>query len=432
MEGWTKYKIGNLCSISSSKRIFAKEYQSSGIPFFRGKEIIEKQKGEHVSTELYISKSRYDEIKNKFGVPKEGDMLLTSVGTLGIPYIVKNEIFYFKDGNLTWFTDFKEINSKFLYYWFLSPIAKNTIEAKAIGSTQKALTIDALSKFEIDVPNIDTQNRIVSILSSLDDKIELNRHINENLEQQAQALFKSWFVDFEPFKDGKFVDSELGKIPEGWKVGTFKDIIHSTLSGDWGKESKQGNHTQKVFCIRGADIPNIKRGDKGNMPTRFIIEKNFQSKALMDGDMVIEISGGSPTQATGRACRISHGLLDKYNHSIVCTNFCRAIKPLSQYSSFLYYMWEMFYNQGIMFSYENGTTGIKNLDINGLIQKEPIIIPPVEIALEFEKITQIYYERIQSNGVESEKLSQLRDTLLPRLMSGELKISDIENKKLQE
>ena len=424
MEGWTKYKIGNLCSISSSKRIFAKEYQSSGIPFFRGKEIIEKQKGEHVSTELYISKSRYDEIKNKFGVPKEGDMLLTSVGTLGIPYIVKNEIFYFKDGNLTWFTDFKEINSKFLYYWFLSPIAKNTIEAKAIGSTQKALTIDALSKFEIDVPNIDTQNRIVSILSSLDDKIELNRHINENLEQHAQALFKSWFVDFEPFKDGKFVDSELGKIPEGWQVGTFKDIIHSTLSGDWGKECKQGNHIQKVFCIRGADIPNIKRGDKGNMPTRFIIEKNFQSKALMDGDMVIEVSGGSPTQATGRACRISRGLLDKYNHSIVCTNFCRAIKPLSQYSSFLYYMWEMFYNQGIMFSYENGTTGIKNLDINGLIQKEPIIIPPVEIALEFEKITQIYYEKIQSNGVESEMLSQLRDTLLPRLMSGKLEIKD--------
>ena len=122
MEEWKTYKIGNLCSISSSKRIFAKEYQSSGIPFFRGKEIIEKQKGESVSTELYISKSRYDEIKNKFGVPKEGDMLLTSVGTLGIPYIVKNETFYFKDGNLTWFTDFKEINSKFLYYWLKSEI----------------------------------------------------------------------------------------------------------------------------------------------------------------------------------------------------------------------------------------------------------------------------------------------------------------------
>lgn len=320
------------------------------------------------------------------------------------------------------------VDIKYLFYLMSSL----DLHHQHIGGAQPLMTQDIIGGFKVFIPSLNIQEKIASFLSSLDDKIELNRRINENLEQQAQALFKSWFVDFEPFKDGKFVDSELGMIPEGWKVGTFKDIIHSILSGDWGKECKQGNYTQKVFCIRGADIPNIKRGDKGNMPTRFIIEKNFQSKALMDGDMVIEVSGGSPTQATGRACRISHGLLDKYNHSIVCTNFCRAIKPLSQYSSFLYYMWEMFYNQGIMFSYENGTTGIKNLDINGLIQKEPIIIPPVEIALEFEKITQIYYERIQSNGVESEKLSQLRNTLLPRLMSGELKISDIENKRLQE
>lgn len=328
--------------------------------------------------------------------------------------------------------DEKKVNPRILKYYTHSKPYFDWIHSFDTGGTRGNINAKTYGAMPILLPPRTLQDKIVSILSSLDDKIELNRRINENLEQQAQALFKSWFVDFEPFKDGKFVDSELGRIPEGWKVGTFKDIIHSTLSGDWGKECKQGNHTQKVFCIRGADIPNIKRGDKGNMPTRFIIEKNFQSKALMDGDLVIEVSGGSPTQATGRACRISRGLLDKYNHSIVCTNFCRAIKPLSQYSSFLYYMWEMFYNQGIMFSYENGTTGIKNLDINGLIQKEPIIIPPVEIALEFEKITQIYYEKIQSNGVESEKLSQLRDTLLPRLMSGELKISDIDNKNLQE
>lgn len=185
MEQWRYYKIGDICSISSSKRIFAKEYQSSGVPFYRGKEIIEKQKGENVSTELYISESRYNEIKDKCGVPIEGDLLLTSVGTLGIPYIVKNERFYFKDGNLTWFSDFRGINSKFLYYWFLSPMAKNTIETKSIGSTQKALTIDALSKFEISIPDINMQNKIVSILASLDDKIELNRRINDNLAKIA-------------------------------------------------------------------------------------------------------------------------------------------------------------------------------------------------------------------------------------------------------
>lgn len=366
------------------------------------------------------------------GFPKNGDVILTTEAPLG-------EVAQLDDKKIALAQRIvclrgKEgvLDNTFLKYFLLSSLGQARLKARETGTTVTGIKQSELKEVLIDYPPYKYQKQITSILKSLDDKIELNRRINENLEQQAQALFKSWFVDFEPFKDGKFVDSELGMIPEGWRVGTFKDIIHSTLSGDWGKECKQGNYIQKVFCIRGADIPNIKRGDKGNMPTRFIIEKNFQSKALMDGDMVIEVSGGSPTQATGRACRISRGLLDKYNHSIVCTNFCRAIKPLSQYSSFLYYMWEMFYNQGIMFSYENGTTGIKNLDINGLIQKEPIIIPPVEIALEFKKITQIYYEKIQSNGVESEKLSQLRNTLLPRLMSGELKISDIDNKNLQE
>ena len=192
MEEWKEYRLGELCSISSSKRIFAEEYKSFGIPFYRGKEIIEKQKGTNISTELYISESRYEEIKNKFGVPQKGDMLLTSVGTLGIPYIIKDETFYFKDGNLTWFYNFNGINSKFLYYWFLSPTGKNTIEVNAIGSTQKALTIDTLSKIRINIPNFKIQNKIVAILSSLDEKIELNRRINGNLEQRSlpQILVK--------------------------------------------------------------------------------------------------------------------------------------------------------------------------------------------------------------------------------------------------
>lgn len=311
------------------------------------------------------------------------------------------------------------VDTKFLYY---------NLKNKGIrgdGSAIPQITIPMIKKEIVSIPNIHAQKKIAEILSSIDDKIELNCRINKNLEQQAQALFKSWFVDFEPFKDGKFVDSELGMIPEGWKVGTLFDIIKNTISGDWGKEHSQGNHIRKVFCIRGADIPDIKIGHKGNMPTRFILEKNYQSKVLIDGDVVIEISGGSPTQSTGRACRISNRLLDKYNNSIICTNFCKAIKPLSGYSSFLYYIWEMLYNQGVMFSYENGTTGIKNLDMNGFIQKEQIIIPPIRIATDFEKMIKVFYDKIQSNGMESERLAHLRDTLLPKLMSGELKINDL-------
>ncbi|MEG1725987.1 MAG: hypothetical protein RR313_11385, partial [Anaerovoracaceae bacterium] len=262
-------------------------------------------------------------------------------------------------------------------------------------------------------------------LKSLDDKIELNRRINDNLEQQAQALFKSWFVDFEPFKDGKFIDSELGLIPEGWRVGTLSELIISMISGDWGKDVSQGNFTKEVFCIRGADIPDIKTGNRGKMPSRYILEKNHANKTLESRNLVVEISGGSPTQSTGRICRVSKHLLDRYNNSLICTNFCKAIKPTPEYSSYIYYMFEWLYNLGVMFSYENGTTGIKNLDLNGLLQKEAIVIPSRNAAFLFAKTEEVFNAKIQSNGSESEHLSKLRDTLLPKLMSGELKINDL-------
>jgi len=184
MEEWKKYKLRELCIISSSKRIFAEEYRSEGVPFFRGKEIIEKQKGVDISEKLYISEKRFDEIKTAFGVPEPGDMLLTSVGTLGVPYIVKpNERFYYKDGNLTCFSHFKGLSNRYLYYWILSPEGKSNISAKSIGSTQKALTIEALKDFQITLPSIQEQEKISDLLYTLDQKIELNTRINHNLPQ---------------------------------------------------------------------------------------------------------------------------------------------------------------------------------------------------------------------------------------------------------
>lgn len=422
MEEWKEYKLGNLCSISSSKRIFADEYQLSGIPFYRGKEIIEKQKGEPITNELYISEDRYNEIKDKYGTPQRGDMLLTSVGTLGIPYIVKDEKFYFKDGNLTWFYNFRGINNVYLYYWFLSPTAQYLINAKAIGSTQKALTIETLKKFDLIIPPIDVQNQIVAILKSFDDKIECNQLINDNLEQQAQALFKSWFADFEPFKDGEFVESEIGMIPKGWTVGVYDDIILETISGDWGKEKAESNYTHKVACIRGCDFQDIKNGLRGKTPERFILEKNFQNKQFCDKDMLVEISGGTATVSTGRVCPVSQQLIDKYNGDVVCTNFCRLVRPKKGYGAYLYYSWFNKYNNKVMFGYENGTSGIKNFRIKDFTSIEPVVLPPLEKIQEFQNVIDSIQKQIQTRGTESQNLAQLRDTLLPRLMSGELKV----------
>ena len=232
------------------------------------------------------------------------------------------------------------------------------------------------------------------------------------MQEQTQTVFKEWFID----------------NPESstWTSGTFSDLVISTLGGDWGKEKETGNYTEQVYCIRGADIPEVKAGNKGKMPTRFILPKNYASKQLVADDIVVEISGGSPTQSTGRVASISQSLLDRYDKGMVCTNFCRALKPKDGYTMFIYYYWQYLYDRGIFFLYENGTTGIKNLDINGFLENEEIILPPKDLVDKFDEFCQITFNEIYKNGINTEKLEEIRDVLLPCLMSGELDVSELE------
>ena len=279
-------------------------------------------------------------------------------------------------------------------------------------SAQPGLSVKVLSQQEIDLPDLECQKKVSMVLSLLEKKISLNEMINRNLSEQAQAVFKEWFVD----------NPESAK----WKQGTFSDLVISTLGGDWGKEEKEGNYTEQVYCVRGADIPEVKEGNKGKMPTRFILPKNYAAKQLVAGDIVVEISGGSPTQSTGRVASISQSLLDRYDKGMVCTNFCRAIKPKDGYSMFIYYYWQYLYERGIFFSYENGTTGIKNLDIKGFLENEEIIIPPKDLVDKFDALCQTIFNEIFKNGISTEKLAETRDALLPRLISGELDASELE------
>jgi type I restriction enzyme S subunit len=230
----------------------------------------------------------------------------------------------------------------------------------------------------------------------------------------AQAVFKSWFVDFEPWG---------GVMPDDWREGTFADIIDSTQGGDWGKDAPTGNNTQEVYCVRGADIPDVAAGNKGKMPVRYILPKNYLAKRLAVGNIVVEISGGSPTQSTGRCAYVSQALLNRYDKGMVCTNFCRAVKPKHGYSLLAYYYWKYVYSQDIMFAYENGTTGIKNLDITGFLETQDIVIPTFEVAERFNAQVQPLIEAIFSNGQQNETLATTRDALLPKLMSGELSVN---------
>lgn len=303
------------------------------------------------------------------------------------------------------------IEPLFLYY--LLKYNKDKIESMGSGTTFKEVSGTTMKNIVVSVPNDKIiQKKISLLLGSIDDKIENNNRINNNLEQQAQAIFKEWFID----------------NPENneWSTGTFSELIKSTLNGDWGKEAPTGNNTEKVYCIRGADIPEVKAGNKGKMPTRYILPKNYVAKQLTAGDIVVEISGGSPTQSTGRCTAITQSLLDRYDSGMVCSNFCKALKPKEGYSLFIYYYWQYMYGKGVFFSYENGTTGIKNLDFSGFIETETILIPPVDKVIAFDNFCNSIFNQIFANGKQNEHLAVFRDTLLPKLMSGELDVSNID------
>ncbi len=389
MTNWKTYKIGDLCKISSSKRIFAKEYKDSGIPFYRGKEIIEKQKGNKISTELYISKERYEEIKTKHGVPKKGDMLLTSVGTLGIPYIVQDEVFYFKDGNLTWFYDFDGLDSHYLYYWFLSPVGKMNIDSKAIGSTQKALTIETLSKFEISLPPLEEQRRIAGILGAIDDKIENNRRINTNLELQAQALFDEWFIA-NPSHLGVYSKAYLTDIANylnGLAMQKFRPLEDETgIPVLKIKELGQG------VCDESSDMCSP------------AIEKKY---VINDGDIIFSWSGTL--------------LVD-----IWCGGVCGLNQHLFKVTSDKYPQWFIYYwtkhhlAKFIRIAKDKAVTmgHIKRGDL----EASEVLIPDEKSFAEIDKVISPIFKAIVVNRIENRRLATLRDTLLPKLMNGEIKV----------
>jgi type I restriction enzyme S subunit len=200
MSRWKECKLGDVAEITSSKRIYYSEYVANGVPFFRSKEIIERFNRQNTSTELFIRRERFEEIRLKFGAPQEGDMLLTSVGTLGIPYLVqKEDEFYFKDGNLTWFRniDPKVIDKYYLYFYITSDVGQQKLYEASIGSTQPALTIIGLKNIDIFLPPLPEQRAIAGVLSSLDDKIDLLHRQNKTLEDMAETLFRQWFVEEE-------------------------------------------------------------------------------------------------------------------------------------------------------------------------------------------------------------------------------------------
>jgi len=322
------------------------------------------------------------------------------------------------------------------YNHFLKFLLQSNLKSllnAANGSTFPNLTSDILASFELSVPEEKTQKTISFFLQSIDSKIELNNRINFELEAMAKTLYDYWFVQFDfPDKHGKPYKTSGGKmvwneelkreIPEGWEVKLFSDWINNDKSGDWGKEQIEGNYTEKVYCIRGADINGLNGLGELKSPERYILEKNLH-KTLDPADLIVEISGGSPTQSTGRLAFITEETLARFDAPIICSNFCKAVtlKNKKQLFNFVYH-WKSIYDAGVLFGYEGKTSGIKNLLFESFVSSHYTVVPEMSATNKFYDFMEQLESKKQKNLKENQELTELRDWLLPMLMNGQAKV----------
>ena len=301
----------------------------------------------------------------------------------------------------------EDTDSEFLYY--LLKYNKDNIVSQGSGTTFAEVSGKTMKGIEVVVPKeVDDQRRIASILSSLDRKIELNNKINADLEEMAQTIFKNWFVDFEPFKDGKFVDSELGMIPEGWKVGCLGDMGTIVC----GKTPSKANSN-----YYGGDIPFIKIPD---MHGNVFVESS--EDRLTEHGSLSQIKKLIPPYSLMVSCIATVGLVSINTKPSHTNQQINTVIPHNK--SALFYLYQHIKNNE-EFLKNMGRGGTTTLNVNTKSFSNIRLLIPSETALEqFHKIVEGLFKKIELNMHESRTLSLLRDTLLPRLMSGELEVPE--------
>ena len=380
---------------------------------------------------------------NPLGIAKDDDYLkkgdLIFVRSNGNKTLVGRSLYINRDTSVLYsgFCIRARLNSDALDPLFIAYFSKTGFFKSAISSAA-GTNINNLNQgilSEVKIPNYsnDVQKAITSVLSVIDKRIELNNRINAELEAMAKTLYDYWFVQFDfPDANGKPYKTSGGKmvynptlkreIPEGWEVDTLASWIKSDKTGDWGKEEQEGNYTLQVDCIRGADINGLNGNGKIDAPNRFILQKN-DHKLLTPFDFVIEISGGSPTQSTGRMAYITDDVLGRFPHPLICSNFCKAISLHNKDLFYCFaYLWRNLYDNGILFGWEGKTSGIKNLLFDAFVTKHYAPAPPVHLAKKFFDFVDPLERKKQSLLKESSKLETLRDWLLPMLMNGQVTV----------
>ena len=294
------------------------------------------------------------------------------------------------------------INKTFLYWLMRTYQYQRFIAGSASGTTVKHTSPTLIKKFSFNLPPRFIQKKIASVLSVIDDKIELNTQINHNLEEQAKAIFKSWFVDFEPFQDGEFIDTELGQIPAGWRIGTLNEIADITMGQSPKGSSYNEDSVGTVFYQGRAEF-----SDRFPVRRLFTTEPKRMAEA---GDVLLSVRAPvGDMNIANESCCIGRGLA--------------AIHAKKAFSSFVFYTMHALKPELDKYNGEGTVFGCINKDA---LNSQKIIIPPDNIIFEFEQTASSLDRKYLAGFQENMRLTQLRDALLPKLMSGEIDVSEVE------
>ena len=396
MEEWKEYIVSDLGRIVTGKtpRTSIPENYGGKIPFLTPSDDLSgKYSPKTIKT---ITDTGLEEVKNCL-LPSKSICVSCIGSDLGKVVITKEPTVTNQQFNSIIPND--KNDADYIYY-LMTIVGKQLNYLSKTSTAVPIVNKSTFSSFRVKLPSKKIQHRIASILKSLDDKIEVNRKINENLEQQAQALFKSWFVDFEPFKDGEFVESELGMIPKGWRVGTLKEIADIIMGTSPSGSSYNTEGIGDVFYQGRAEFGF--RFPKRNMYTT-------EAKRFAEVDTVL-VSVRAPVgdiNVAEERCCIGRGLA--------------SVKSKKNYNSYILYLMQSLKNVFDRFNGEGTVFGSIN---KKAFEEMQIIVPTGNVISKFDSIASSMDCQIKRTEQESRSLAELRDTLLPKLMSGELRVPD--------
>lgn len=382
--------ISKGCDFISGYAFKSSDFVEKGIPVVKIKNIqngtVDFKESQFIPEELWSKKL------NKFKVNHK-DVLIAmtgqgSVGRVGQVRIPEDQYGVLNQRVGKFICDDETLTRDYLFYVISCKTYEDYLFNKAIGSGQPNLSPSDIIDSLIPYPPLKEQQAIASILSSLDDKIELNLQMNKTLEEMAMTLYKEWFVDFGPFKNGNFVESELGLIPEGWEVGEFEQLM---------------------VLQRGFDLPQKDRIE-GEFPV-------FAASGKSTYHNEFKVKG--PGVVTGRSGVLGNVFF--INEDFWPLNTVLWVKEFKRSTPIFSYLFLL----GFKLKDFNAGSAVPTLNRND-IHRQPVILPPKEMILKFESLVKDQYDLISINNKESEILTQTRDTLLPKLISGEIRVKDIE------